>query len=240
MQVAHLDELKDLEESYWWHVAKRDLAVRLLTKHFPPPGILVEGGIGSARNLLTFREMGYDVQGFDVMPESISIAESRGVKAEIHDLARPWPVETESLKAVVLLDVIEHIEDPVAVLKNAKDSLVDGGGIIVTVPAYQWLYSDWDEALGHYRRYTMKMLRQQATEAGLNVVRITHWNAFTLPAAVAVRSYERIVPRKRSAEFPRVSNQTNNMLLRLAAAERWVMDKAPVPLGLSVVGVLAK
>ncbi|MEW4488518.1 class I SAM-dependent methyltransferase [Thalassoglobus sp. JC818] len=240
MQVAHLDELKDLEESYWWHVAKRDLAVRLLNKHFPAPGKLVEGGVGSARNLMTFREMGYDVQGFDVMPESVEIAESRGLKAGLHDLAQPWPVEDNSLRAVVLLDVIEHIEDPVAVLKNVHTALEPGGGAIITVPAYQWMFSDWDEALGHYRRYTMKMLRKQATEAGLQVKRLTHWNAFTLPAAVAVRSYEKIVPRQRSAEFPRVSNTTNGMLLRLAAAERWMMDRVPVPVGLSVVGVLTK
>lgn len=240
MQVAHLEQLQHLEDSYWWHVAKRELAVGLLERYFPAPGKLVEGGVGSARNLMTFQAMGYDVQGFDVMPESVAIAESRGVQAQLHDLAEPWPVADDSLTAVVLLDVIEHIADPVAVLKNARESLVEGGGVIVTVPAYQWLYSDWDQALGHFRRYTMKMLRDQADEAGLRVLQLTHWNAFTLPAAIAVRSYERLMPRHRAAEFPRVSAPTNNLLLRLAAAERWMMNKVPVPMGLSVVGVLAK
>lgn len=240
MQVEHLEELKELEESYWWHVAKRELAVSLLQKYFPAPGKLVEGGVGSARNLVTFRELGYEVRGFDVMPESISTAKAKGLHADMHDLAQPWPVEHESLRAVVLLDVIEHIADPVAVLQNAANSLAPGGGIIVTVPAYQWMFSDWDKALGHYRRYTMKMLRAQAEEAGLNVVSLTHWNAFTLPAAMAVRSCEKLFPRGRSAEFPRVSKFTNQILLSCAAAERWMINRLPVPLGLSVVGVLSK
>lgn len=240
MQPEHLEDIKELEESYWWHVAKRELAVSLLQKHFQPPGKLVEGGVGSARNMLTFQELGYDVSGFDVMPESIETAKSKGLHAELHDLAEPWPVEKESLQAVVLLDVLEHIEDPVAVLKNVSEALAPGGGVVVTVPAYQWMFSDWDKALGHYRRYTMKMLRSQAEEAGLNVVSLTHWNAFTLPAAMAVRSCEKVFPKGRSAEFPRVSKLTNRMLLGCAAAERWMMDRVPVPCGLSVVGVLSK
>jgi len=240
MTPEHLEELRQLEETYWWHVAKRDLAISLLKKHCPAPGKLVEGGIGSARNLVEFREMGYDVEGFDVMPESVKIGADRGLDVTIHDLAQPWPVDHNSLSAVVLLDVIEHIEDPVAVLTHVRESLTDNGAAIITVPAYQWLFSDWDKALGHYRRYTLKMLRSQAEEAGLKVAQLTYWNAFTLPAAMAIRTCEKVFPRNRDAEFPRVSSFTNNMLLSFAAAERAMMKCCPVPCGLSVVGVLTK
>lgn len=240
MQAAHLDELIELEDSYWWHVAKRELAVSLLNRYFPAPGTLVEGGVGSSRNLIAFRDLGYDVRGFDVMPEAVACASERGLDVRLHDLAQPWPVEAESLRAVVLLDVIEHVADPVAVLAHVRDALAPGGGAIVTVPAYQWLFSDWDAALGHYRRYTTKMLKTQAGQAGLKVLKLTHWNAFTLPAAVAVRSGQRMFPQGRAAEFPRVSPFTNRLLLGCAAAERWMMRRLPVPCGLSVVGVLAK
>ena len=240
MQIEHLDELVELEETYWWHVAKRDLAVSLLEEHCPPPGRLVEGGVGSARNLIRFHEMGYDVIGFDVMPESVAIADERGLDVQLWDLAEPWPVDPESLHAVVLLDVIEHIEDPIAVLTHVHESLAPGGAAVITVPAYQWLFSDWDQALGHYRRYTRRMLRAQAEEAGLQVARLMHWNAFTLPAAMAVRTCEKVFPRSRDAEFPRVSPVTNRMLLGCAAAERWMNKRVSVPCGLSVVGVLTK
>ena len=79
MQASHLQQLVDLEDSYWWHVAKRQLVRNLLQKYAPAPGKLVEGGIGSGRNLLEFREMGYDVSGFDLMPESVEHVRGRGI-----------------------------------------------------------------------------------------------------------------------------------------------------------------
>jgi SAM-dependent methyltransferase len=241
MQVAHLQELAELEDSYWWHVAKRQLATELLAKHAPAPGRLVEGGVGACRNLSLFQQAGYQVTGFDVMPESVALGKSRGVDdVRLHDLGTPWPVEENSVRAVVLLDVLEHVSDPIRVLQHARTSLANDGAIIVTVPAYQFLFSDWDRALGHYRRYTASLLRRQAQEAGLKVKVLTHWNSFTLPAAIAVRSAERLRPKGRGAEFPRVAPFTNRMLMKCAAAERWVMHRCGVPCGLSIVGVLAR
>ncbi len=241
MDVQHLNELAELEDSYWWHVAKRRLAGGLLSRYAPPPGLLIEGGVGSCRNLLEFQRLGYDVAGLDVMPEAVQLAQERGLPdVRLHDLAEPWPFDEGSARAVVLLDVIEHIADPVAALRNAHQTLTGGGVAIVTVPAYEWLYGEWDRALGHFRRYDARLLRRQAHAAGFRVRLLKHWNAFTLPAAVAVRGYQRLRPRTAQAEFPRVAPWTNRMLLRCAGVERWLIDRMPVPCGLSLVGVLTK
>ncbi|MFP6763951.1 MAG: class I SAM-dependent methyltransferase [Planctomycetaceae bacterium] len=241
MQTSHLQQLVDLEDCYWWHVAKRQLVTRLLKKHCPPPGRLAEGGIGSGRNLLEFQEMGFEVIGFDLMPESVQHVRRRGVKdVQVHDLSAPWPVDDNSLTAVVLLDVLEHVESPVTVLQNVRRSLRDDGAVIVTVPAYPWLFSRWDEQLGHFRRYTTAEFRRHVAEAGLRVQWLNHWNSFTLPAAVAVRGWEKMFPRREHPDFPKVSALTNKALLTAAAAERWYMWKFPVPAGLSIAGVLRK
>jgi SAM-dependent methyltransferase len=241
MQTAHLQELVELEDSYWWHVAKRELVLQLLARHAPAPGRLIEGGIGSARNLLAFRDAGYDVAGFDLMPEAVEHARQRGVEnVAQHDLTAAWPVDPNTARAVVLLDVIEHVEFPTRVLQHARAALKTEGVVIVTVPAYQWLYGDWDQALGHYRRYTKKALRDQARSAGLKTIRITHWNSFTLPAAVAVRTAQKLLPADRPAEFPRVSPFANRMLTTCAEMERRWLSMAPVPCGLSIVGVFTK
>lgn len=241
MDTRHLNELVELEDSYWWHVAKRRLACGLLRRFAPPPGLLIEGGVGSCRNLLEFARMGYDVAGLDVMPEAVTLAHDRGL-LNVHqcDLAEPWPFAEGCARAVVLLDVVEHMEAPVAALRHAHAALADGGAAIVTVPAYEWLRGEWDRALGHFRRYHARQLRAHAREAGFRVQLLTHWNAFTLPAAVAVRGYQRLRPRPAPAEFPRVAPWTNRMLLRCAGVERWLIDRVPVPCGLSLVGVLTK
>ncbi|APZ95102.1 class I SAM-dependent methyltransferase [Fuerstiella marisgermanici] len=241
MQASHLQELVDLEDSYWWHVAKRQLVTRLLNKYAPAPGRLVEGGIGSGRNLIEFRDMGYDVSGFDLMPESVAHVRQRGIEdVHVHDLGQPWPVAEKSLKAVVLLDVLEHVEHPVEVLGHVKKALADDGAVIITVPAYPWLFSRWDEQLGHFRRYTTREFRRHAAEAGFRVNWLNHWNSFTLPAAMAVRGVEKVFPKREHPDFPKVSRFTNNALLTAAAAERWCMGKLPVPAGLSLAGVLTK
>jgi len=241
MDAGHLTELIELEDSYWWHVAKRRLVNRLLQKHFPPPGRVVEGGVGSARNLLAFREQGYEVGGMDLMEASVAHAHERGLHdVHVHDLTQEWPFEPKSTDAVVLLDVIEHLSDPVAALRHAHRILKPGGGALVTVPAYQWLFGEWDERLGHYRRYTRKRLRKEAEEAGFSVSWLSHWNSFTLPAAVAVRSYQKLIPKRREPVFPRVSKLANRALLKLADMERGLIASCPAPCGLSVVGVLRK
>ena len=241
MDPSHLKELVTLEDNYWWHVAKRQLVIRLLEKYCPAPGRLVEGGIGSGRNLVEFNERGYDVTGFDLMPESVKHVRDRGIRdVRVHDLGQPWPVEESSLRAVVLLDVLEHVEDPTQVLRHAHAALETDGAVIITVPAHPWLYSRWDEQLGHYRRYTVRQFRQHATEAGFRVSWLNYWNSFTMPVAVAVRGWEKLFPKRTQPDFPAVSPFTNRALLTAAAAERWCLSHFGIPTGLSIAGVLQR
>lgn len=241
MDPSHLQELVALEDNYWWHVAKRQLVTQLLLKHCPAPGRLIEGGIGSGRNLVEFNQLGYDVTGFDLMPESVQHVRNRGIEdVRVHDLGQTWPVDAKSVRAVVLLDVLEHVEDPALVLRHAHAALEDSGAVIITVPAHPWLFSRWDEQLGHYRRYTVKQFRQHAVEAGFRVSWLNYWNSFTLPAAVAVRGWEKLFPKRTQPDFPTVSPFTNRALLKAAAAERWCLEHLGVPTGLSLAGVLQK
>jgi SAM-dependent methyltransferase len=241
MDPRHLDELIRLEESYWWHVAKRRLALALLERFAPPPGRVVEGGIGSGRQLLACRDQGYSVSGFDVLPAAVLTARERGLDdVRLHDVCEPWPLRPASVRAVLLLDVLEHLPDPLAALQHATRALEPGGAVVLTVPACPWLFGEWDRVLGHHRRYTARELRRQAREAGFHVELLKHWNSFTLPAAIAVRGCERLRGRRRAAEFPRVHPITNRLLLRCADLERRLIGFAPVPCGLSLVAVLRK
>ncbi|MCA9019162.1 MAG: class I SAM-dependent methyltransferase [Planctomycetaceae bacterium] len=243
MDPGHLSELIELEECYWWHVAKRKLVIDILRREYPAPGILIEGGIGSARNLLEFKRMGYEVTGFDLMQDSVEYGRSRGLtNLSVHELSQPWPVAPASAKAIVLLDVMEHMQDPVQLLKNAAVALSEEGGIIITVPAYPSLYSSWDRKLGHYCRYTKKQFCQNVTEAGLNVKWVTHWNSFTLPAAILSRGADRVFKRNlnETPRFTPIPKLINHCLLFCAGLERKLINATGVPFGLSLIGVLIK
>lgn len=241
MEIAHLYELGTLESSYWWHVAKRQLITQLLQEQVPPPNLLVEGGIGAAGNLQSWQSLGYSVHGLDCLDESIAFAKQRGIdNVSVHDLHEPWPVRENSAGAVVLLDVLEHLADPVIALQHAARSLASGGKIFFTVPAYPWLFSDWDRRLGHFRRYTQTMMREQVQQAGLKLETLRHWNAFSLPAAIVLRILRRLRPSSRGTEFPRVSPWMNQALLSAAAFERRLGPVLGMPCGLSLFGVISK
>src|SRR5437016_12577264 len=92
MDPQHLRELMTVEQVYWWHRAKRALVRRVLRRHFPPPGRLVEGGVGAGANLLSFARTGYQVTGLDIAPAAVAYCRGRGLQdVQVHDLQQPWP-----------------------------------------------------------------------------------------------------------------------------------------------------
>jgi SAM-dependent methyltransferase len=242
MDPLHLQELSRLEDSYWWHVAKREIAFDLIERFASPDDLIVEGGVGAAGNLMRLQEKGFRVHGLDVMPEAIEICKRRGVAdATQHDLCHQWPIAPDSAKVVLLLDVLEHLQKPVEALTHAADILKPQGKIIVTVPAWPMLFGEWDRRLGHFRRYSACLLQQHVREAGLRLHWMNSWNAFTLPAALVVRAWRRIFPLDRPAEFPHVSEWMNRWLIHLASLERgWMMRSGRIPTGLSLVAVASK
>ena len=137
MDPSHLQELVALEDNYWWHVAKRQLVTRLMRRYCPAPGRLVEGGIGSGRNLVEFSEMGYDVTGFDLMPESVRHVRNRGIEdVRVHDLGQPWPVEAFSTHKTGICNndaarFVCLISTGMMILPAVRDRMRDG------LPAWQ-------------------------------------------------------------------------------------------------------
>jgi SAM-dependent methyltransferase len=241
MDPAHLQELARLEESYWWHVAKRSLACGLISKYAQPDDLIVEGGVGAAANLRHLQDQGFRVHGLDLLPEAIDQCARRGIQnATLHDLCQRWPVAPQSARVVLLLDVLEHLPQPVEALKHAAATLQEQGKLILTVPAWPSLYSDWDQRLGHFRRYSSRELRRHLDAAGLELQWHSAWNAFTLPVAICLRSWRRYFPKDGPAEFPRVSAWMNRLLLRMAAWERAWMQVGRIPTGLSLVAVASK
>jgi SAM-dependent methyltransferase len=175
------------------------------------------------------------------MEESVHYARQRGLSSvHQHDLHDPWPFAEHSAQAVVLLDVLEHLRDPVQALRHAANTLDEFGKIIFTVPAHPWLYSEWDERLGHYRRYTPTMVRNDVEQSGLRLVEMRPWNAISLPVAAMLRTYRRFFPKRTGAEFPRLGDYVNRCLIEIQDCERrWSSRWAP-PFGLSIVGVITK
>ncbi|MFN8559703.1 MAG: methyltransferase domain-containing protein [Dehalococcoidia bacterium] len=95
------------------------------------------------------------------------------------------PFAERVFDAVLALDVIEHVEDDVALLREARRVLRPGGIVVLTVPALPWLWSDHDVVNHHYRRYVRSTLDRSVRAGGFTPVHTSYYNSFPLPLAVA-------------------------------------------------------
>jgi SAM-dependent methyltransferase len=138
----------------------------------------------------------------------------------------------------VASDVLEHIEDDLAAVSEIARVLRPGGAAIISVPAHQWLFSEHDAALHHFRRYSKARLRDVLERGGFRIRRISYWNAALFPAICL----HRLLVKPRHGHEPRSDIRSspwpiNQALAALLAVEAAILRHAPLPWGVSLVGV---
>jgi SAM-dependent methyltransferase len=138
--------------------------------------------------------------------------------------------------AVVALDVVEHIEDDAAFLSGIVQRMEPGATIIITVPAGQWLWSRWDESLGHYRRYSKRSLRRLLQGFPLDIVEVSFLFPELVPAAI-VRRFRRArsIDGTPSTEFPNLPGWLDRLLEMVASSTARV--RRAMPFGTSLIAV---
>jgi len=162
-----------------------------------------------------------------------------GVCAQLPEL--PFPDDVFSV--VSAFDVLEHCADEHASLREIHRVLRPGGVLLLSVPAYQWAWTDFDVANGHFRRYTRARAVRAVTAAGLRPVRATYAFAAVFPLFAA----QRLVTRGREArrgersttaadlvELPRTASPVERTLTRMCRADEWWLGRGDLPLGSSV------
>lgn len=176
------------------------------------------------------------VVGTDLSAVALDLAE--GADAWGAAAADRLPFPDATFACVTSLDVIEHVDDDVAALREYRRVLRPGGVVVVAVPAYQWAWSAHDVALGHRRRYTAGRLRASLEQAGLQVDRVSYFHSWLVPPAVLLRKTplgRLVAGSDEEASF--VSPRVNRALRSASSAERAVLARRDLPFGLSVLGV---
>jgi SAM-dependent methyltransferase len=143
---------------------------------------------------------------------------------------------------ITALDVLEHIDNDLAAMQELYRICKPGGRLLVTVPAYGFLWSEHDEALHHRRRYAAYELRNKLTLAGFQIERCSYFIMLLFLPILIIRVIQGIFkhstsPRTSHIQLPKIINQT---LIWLLAIEKWLVRYINLPLGVSIVCLAQK
>jgi SAM-dependent methyltransferase len=165
------DACYGIEEDSFWFMHRNDCIASVVTGFPPAQGeTIFDIGGGNGFVAVGLIKAGFDVALIEPGPAGAANAKKRGVKDVICATTGTANIRPNTLGAVGLFDVIEHVEDDTAFLASMRKLVKPGGWLYATVPAYAVLWSEEDDRAGHFRRYTSRSIGKVIAAAGFEVV----------------------------------------------------------------------
>lgn len=232
-------DMRRVEDEHWWFVGRRHI-VRAALAALPFDGRprILDAGCGTGGNLAMLAELG-EVTGLELDEHAARVARLRGAgPVRQGGLPLDEPAWHRRFDLVVMTDVLEHLDDDLGALASVAAALRPGGFALLTVPAFQFLWSAQDDAYHHRRRYTASQLRSAIERAGLRTVRLSYFNSLLFPAVAAGKLAARMLGRGRARTGLALPPAALNALLAsLFAAERHLLSWTTLPIGVSVLAI---
>jgi SAM-dependent methyltransferase len=242
MDTDYYATLDAVQGRHWWYSARRTILEQVLLRlqrEGLPTGKLYDLGCGVGANLPVLEKFG-PTQGVDVSPEAIEFCRRQGRNNVVRaDLNLLQGIEDGSGQVVVLADVIEHLDDEQPCLQAAHRALAPGGALIVTVPAYMFLWSPADDINHHKRRYTASRLRR-VIEPLFSIEHLTYFNTWLFGFVLLGRLGEKLLRRGGDDMASVPPNAINRAFEGIFASEAHVVPHRSLPFGVSILCVARK
>jgi SAM-dependent methyltransferase len=215
--------------------------LRLLDDHLPKSRNgsalrLLDVGCGTGTMVASLARYGC-AYGVDVDREAVGYCRERGLDVVVQASGEHLPFPDESVDVATMLDVLEHIADERGTLAEVTRVIRPGGYLMVSVPAYRFLWGAQDEVSMHQRRYSAGLLRERIEAAGLAVRRLTFFNTLLFPPIAGIRLTRRLIPGLRSEKsdfnFP-APGPLNRTLTRVFGLESGLVARTNLPFGVSI------
>jgi len=234
--------LDSVQEQHWWYAARRTILECVLQRVIEqgvPEGKLYDLGCGVGANLPVLEKFGPTI-GIDVAPEAIDFCRRRGrTNVALANLNLLQGIADNSGSVAMLADVVEHLDDELPCLQAAHRALAPGGALVVTVPAYMFLWGPSDVINHHKRRYTAARLRQ-LIEPLFEIEHLTYFNTL-LFGLVAAGRFGEILLRRRGDDMAKLPPAfVNSVLESIFRVEASVVPRRHLPFGVSLLCVARK
>ena len=236
MKTIAFDIMADSEESYWWYRARREIFCDVINRLAPPGGDIVDFGAGTGGTAAALAESGYNLLAADVSEAALEACQLRGLATV--DL-RKNRLPAACSDCVLAGDVLEHVSDDLELLATLGRLLRPGGFLVLTVPAYEFLWSGEDYVSEHVRRYTRRVLERRLRLAGFEILRCSYFNTLLLPVIAGVILAKRLLfPREMyRSDIAPLREWQNDLLYRIFAFEGVLLRWTSFPAGASLFAV---
>ncbi|MEJ2006657.1 MAG: class I SAM-dependent methyltransferase [Acidobacteriota bacterium] len=236
MRADYGERYRELYNHHWWWRAREGFVLGIIRAKQPPQGWkrILDVGCGDGLFFDQLAKFG-DVEG--VEPAEGLVSKRGPYRAHIHTVPFDGNFQPgKQFSLILMLDVLEHLNDPVGALRHALALLEPRGTVLVTVPAFNLLWTNHDLINEHVARYTRRRFRGLARQAGMEIKFDQYFFHWAFPAKLVTRLGEWVLGRKPVP--PAVpSPAINRLLYRLSCFEQKTWGRLPIPFGSSYVAM---
>lgn len=236
--------MDEVEGSHWWFVGRRAILENFLKsisdKIRDPlvPIRILDVGCGTGANLEMLSQFG-TAEGVDVSDDALEFCRQKGLNAQ-KGLAETLPFADETFDLTTALDVVEHLDDDIAGLKEMYRVTKKSGYSLIFVPAFMWLWGVQDDISNHRIRYTKTQIVERLEKAGYKIERATYANWTFFAPILAGRTLMKLTGIKPVSENNVNVPALNGVFGKLFGAERFWLKNFDFPFGVSIVIVAKK
>jgi ubiquinone/menaquinone biosynthesis C-methylase UbiE len=235
--------MSEREKDYWWHLGRIKIIDTYLNRFIfkNEKNKILNVGCGTGGTIKMLEKYG-DVDNVDISEDAIKFMKKEGYTKIKKVEGTKLPYKDKSFDLVIALDVLEHIEYDKEALKEWERVLKPGGKVLLTVPAYQRLWSEHDISLYHFRRYRKGELHRKGTETRLNPVKISYAIVFSLPLVAGFRLLNKVLGRKVDSEtsYVNLPKALNSIFTYLLSVEAFFHKYINFWFGTSLIAVYQK
>ncbi len=236
--------MDEAEGSHWWFVGRRAILesfLRSICSRLTSQDsrlTILDVGCGTGANLEMLAQFG-TAEGVDVSDDALEFCRKKGLTVQ-KGLAETLPYDDNSFDITTALDVIEHLDDDIAGLKEMHRVTKPGGYSLIFVPAFMWLWGVQDDVSNHRIRYTRRQIVERLENAGYEIERATYANWTFFAPILGGRTLMKLTGIKPESENNVNISALNGIFGKLFSSERFWLNKFDFPFGVSIVIVARK
>lgn len=244
MRIEEYEKMYHLENYYWWFQGRMDIIFSVLRKYHvleQSSTVVLDAGCGTGLILKRLNSHCRPL-GVDFSLKALEYCRKRGLNNYVRGDVTRLPLNERSCDVVMGLDLLEHVEDDNVLMEEFSRVLKDDGTLVLTVPAHRFLWSEHDEALSHFRRYSRQSFGNLITTHGFAPLKLTYAISFTYIPIILFRKLQPLL-KKRTApktHLIRLPGLINSALIGLLKMEAFLLKFMNLPFGVSLLCVARK